>query len=859
MGNANAGDSSVRHGSIGSSSSQGEGDTRQKSDTGNMTTPLLSRAKKELMEIVVDKSVNYRTKWLGELGESIKQIALDDPDMWPIVHKGLRSILDHLWSDIEHEIERGITSAVHEQTNYDEVPGPKGRCLLAIWYKVRAYVLNRYLPHNKTIFGKLKDPFTVLLYILTFLPIHGVRVIFFGILLLMLVFPGKPDEFQLINFILLFKGFQFMTSGILVMASGAFSYYSCYTFHKDDFLKCVDTTGPAPSSVGGVSGLLIDYAGSIILVWIAFAALSRSVNSVQELQQQQVDQMRAETPEESYRRLRLERALQTEGARGGRLWNMLRWDMKCFLFSIFLLVSSAIFTCQEHFEHGGVWYTLLENPQFRANVFWCCDVYAVLSLPFAFFLIPGFLEIMTHSDTTGYNKHGACVLYKMPRSSKTVVQEEVEEAEEDPKKRKEKPDRWDKAANLAVKVVRTIEKGQQARGADAQAPYQFGDWTRGMIAGFKQKMKEPEEKANEEERGKSFGDYTRNLFKRNKSEDLAKPEDIQSFTPDGQDASFSPTTPANATERRGSSMGSISSWNGSTMFQPSKRPSRVDTLYEEPFHVASVRITKVEEGQKGTPTYFFIEVSPYATFGESADPWEVKHRFSEFHELHQKLGEASNFPDAPFPSRNPFMKFSSDGIEGRRTALELWLSRAITSELVKDKWAEPLRDFLSPPTSWKSVEAEPSSQAASSSSRPAIVDALPEGPDESSQGVTDKGHELKNSSEVHTSLQKDIIEESIVDTSNGGTPINSEVRINVADASPHVEPTTKANDEASSSAAAHAHLQTVEPGDQVASQVMEDGAHCGPPPTDTLPREHDVSGGDLSPSTQHSIVRIVSD
>lgn len=53
-----------------------------------------------------------------------------------------------------------------------------------------------------------QDPVYLLMTFTTMLPIFGIRVFFFMGILVMLLFPGPPDEFQLINFILIFKGTQ---------------------------------------------------------------------------------------------------------------------------------------------------------------------------------------------------------------------------------------------------------------------------------------------------------------------------------------------------------------------------------------------------------------------------------------------------------------------------------------------------------------------------------------------------------------------------------------------------------------------------------------------------------------------------
>ena len=139
---------------------------------------------------------------------------------------------------------------------------------------LRAFVLHHYLPHDRTIFGKLKDPVYLLLTAVTLLPVHLLRVAFFSAILLMIVVPGPPDEFQLVSFILNFKGTQFLNAGLLMMARGALEYFACFSFHKDRILQCVADSGPGAE--GSLFLGVMDYLGSCLLVWVAFWALPHS-------------------------------------------------------------------------------------------------------------------------------------------------------------------------------------------------------------------------------------------------------------------------------------------------------------------------------------------------------------------------------------------------------------------------------------------------------------------------------------------------------------------------------------------------------------------------------------------------------
>merc|ERR1712039_436190 len=49
----------------------------------------------------------------------------------------------------------------------------------------------------------------------------------------------------------------------------------------------------------------------------------------------------------------------------------------------------------------------------HAAIYWARVVYALLSLPFLFFWLPGLQGVLTHTRMTGYNQNGACVPYTL--------------------------------------------------------------------------------------------------------------------------------------------------------------------------------------------------------------------------------------------------------------------------------------------------------------------------------------------------------------------------------------------------------------------------------------------------------------
>mmetsp|Transcript_44130 Transcript_44130/g.116758 ORF Transcript_44130/g.116758 Transcript_44130/m.116758 type:complete len:790 (+) Transcript_44130:117-2486(+) len=374
--------------------------------------------KKRAMESLLHNSAPVLKRTLGDLGDVLKENATADPDMWTWVRPLIRTIISSLWEDIEMEIEAGLKIAVLKKPELETEKERRShdpalaRGLRWMGLKIRAFVLSHYLPHNKSIFGRFKDPIYLLMVASTMLPVFGIRVFFFSAILVMLLFPGPPDEFQLINFILIFKGTQFFTTGVILGYFGAISYYACYLFGGDDLRECIDTQGPGAKD--WLSSLLFDYVGSMCLVWIAFLALplsKRHWHSHYVLG----SSTPVEKPPEVYCF-----CLKGVPGRGGRLRRLLRYDLAMFLFSS--LIFLPVYLAGEHnLEPSHRTFT-----RAKQTIFWCRILYSIFSLPFVIFVIPGLGRVLTHSVTTGYDSTGACLEFAFPTRFRYVEKSKAE-------------------------------------------------------------------------------------------------------------------------------------------------------------------------------------------------------------------------------------------------------------------------------------------------------------------------------------------------------------------------------------------------------------------------------------------------
>lgn len=378
-------------------------------------------AKEQLLEV----SAPMRKRMLENIGEFVKGAAMRDPDMWYWVRPVVKSAVGGIWDDIEVEIENNVEAALtDERTHHDlhaaaqATPGPEFHSRLlrrtGAWYlKFRAWFLYHYLPYNKTFFGKMKDPIFNVVVAFTMLPLFGVRFFFFSALLFMLLIPGPADEYQLVNFILHFKGTMFFTSGVIMLFIGAMQYNRCYLLYSEDIRGCIQSAGPGATE--WLCTLVVDYLGSISLVWIAWLVLpcSRKFPS-------HVESMRGWSRREEERSTYC-CCLEGVITRGGRLAGLLSYDVICFWLSLMIMASIYWAT-----NDPADWDWSAESISTRwarakAVTYWCQVLYALFSLPFALFVVPVFSWLLTHSTFTGYNQHGALVEFAFP-----VVQQEFD-------------------------------------------------------------------------------------------------------------------------------------------------------------------------------------------------------------------------------------------------------------------------------------------------------------------------------------------------------------------------------------------------------------------------------------------------
>jgi len=373
---------------------------------------------RELIKVrMFDYTAGVRSNIIGGFKDMIKSACLSDPDMWPLITTAYRDTLDKVLHDIEHEIEVSLEAAILKQQSSLRLEGPRGEAAWErIYLRIRAFMLYHYLPHDLSIFGKIQDPAYIVLLFVTLLPVHFLRLTFLFMLLGFIVYPSPPDEFQLINFILMTKGSQFLSSGLFTMARGSMMYFRCFSCCKADMAQCIVVNGP-----GSVDSLLlasIDYLGAIVLPWLAFHWLPYSHKSIARTYVGRRLELDDVTEEDEGMRRTKSFASKVLVFQGGRLRKLLVWDVKCFSFSLVVLSVMATCTWREDEGNLDLFTWLWTSAQFKEDMFWAKVLYGLLSLPFLPFMIPLFLKVLTHCECTGFNEHGACVEFVMPPESR---------------------------------------------------------------------------------------------------------------------------------------------------------------------------------------------------------------------------------------------------------------------------------------------------------------------------------------------------------------------------------------------------------------------------------------------------------
>ena len=176
-------------------------------------------AVKKKRDEAIDKGVMVALdKVLDVAGKSFTE-SMVPPYMPGRLEEHVRNISDRLWSAIRADTERGLKLRILRSGAHGEFREMRVRFWADTYpsgcgyHALRARFLHALMPADGNLWSMLRDPFSVLLLLLCLNPLWGSSIIISCVKFLLI---DKSDEFQLVNFILKFKTFQFFGSGVLV-------------------------------------------------------------------------------------------------------------------------------------------------------------------------------------------------------------------------------------------------------------------------------------------------------------------------------------------------------------------------------------------------------------------------------------------------------------------------------------------------------------------------------------------------------------------------------------------------------------------------------------------------------------------
>lgn len=394
---------------------------------------------KEFMEKYLKIKLRKKLlQWVDLIPDFIKQ-QIEDPYMPRFVKRLAHKSIDTVWPDVKVELVWDLQVLLDEdEEHYQEKleEGGKPDC-------IRAFLRYRLFPYNRSTWQCLRDPVFVIVNILALIPYMGIYAWMYAFIWVII---DKTDEYQLIYYILSFKGAQFFSWGVLKGFVGFTQYFRCTTFPPIDQFANVDLTqltslqisqrtqsscavnGPGMSEQYWVS--IMSWLLPLVLVWISLFILPFSKEkgrtdlktfhdqkTMQDIEG--ADVVNTNTSTKSAKS-------QTQG---GYLRRMCIFDFAIFLICVGLM--AMIIALQPDTTHRSKWAAFYHAQdsdwQVKQTLFFCQFLYGLCSIVFVPFVLPLLQAILTHSAPTAYNEDGQCCKFKGPEKPKKALSPEEED------------------------------------------------------------------------------------------------------------------------------------------------------------------------------------------------------------------------------------------------------------------------------------------------------------------------------------------------------------------------------------------------------------------------------------------------
>mmetsp|Transcript_69586 Transcript_69586/g.201662 ORF Transcript_69586/g.201662 Transcript_69586/m.201662 type:complete len:465 (+) Transcript_69586:62-1456(+) len=337
------------------------------------------------LEIWLKRKVHEKIEHFVDRLPDIIKDASDDPEMPGPIQRGKNKVIDKAWPDIREELLWNVTVAMDAAKEQDDAKGSGPDC-------IRAFFRYHLYPCDKTFWALLKDPVWIVFTLASLIPWAGMTPLIF---LFIFIIIDKTDEYQLITFILQFKGTQFLSHGVIKCIMGFFMFIGCVTVPAKGSEHSCDESGPGVNSsyVVVVAGWLLQ----VVLIAIAFALLPWSKEKGRKELKGNINR-NTEAPQSARRA-------------GGYIRNLLAYDLVMFLICIGV-IGYVLYTRPNKEKDYDDW--VVQQAFFSVQV-----VYGLCAFPFFFFTLPVLQAILTHSIPTKYDSLGrACAIVGPPKPPK---------------------------------------------------------------------------------------------------------------------------------------------------------------------------------------------------------------------------------------------------------------------------------------------------------------------------------------------------------------------------------------------------------------------------------------------------------
>jgi len=372
-----------------------------------------------IMEFIQTKMEGIFDHGMNVAAETLKE-KIKDPYMPQFVKDFCDDAVDAIWPDVKMELKDEILKGFSkEQVIHHGEPACCGSCgPLAFW----RYSL---LPYDRGFWRQLRNPIWWLFTLASCIPKWGVMQIVY---ILQFIMIDKSDEFQLFQFIVMFKSLQFFTIGIVGSVLGSVQYYICVSKAP----PTCDKDSPRESFWTMVLFFL-----QVVVVFVAFLLMNCSekkggfyyqleqesrnqahgqasregrMNALEELSKNDVE-MDEKTRMMHTMRYKSDSDM-LENSKS-RLMKFLIWDFVIFILCVGLICFLAYYNLLDEDAQvnrsddnvgDGNW-------KFVMSLFWVKCFYGYMSFPFLLLKMPLISTLISHARPTGYNPYGNTVPY----------------------------------------------------------------------------------------------------------------------------------------------------------------------------------------------------------------------------------------------------------------------------------------------------------------------------------------------------------------------------------------------------------------------------------------------------------------